>query len=313
MIVTSFRNSLVLILIIFSNYTLADNKEENFDIPAEFVKKFTTAEDFREQRKFDLSYSIYKELKKELPKNFLISYSYGRLLAQMKRFNASFEELQVALTLGEEKEHLPEPSIHNTMGWVSLMSDNYDQALEQFTIAKEDYVYTKLSERTKMKLHNNTGYTLMLLDRYDESLKEFELASNLGSYKAKLNIEKVQSLINTQENQNPDLPGVFAVVVGSAKYETRINNIIKTASKVYAKELEEFDTYLAKTGRYFITIGSNYSYTKARQIKNKINEQGIIDVFVSSTTSWSPYKFSNEITKKTTESLTSPSLSKPND
>lgn len=286
------------VLLLLTQRAFAASDMVQLDIPAEAAAPFAEAEKYRDAEKFISSYSIYTELKQKYPGSFSIVYGYGRLLAQMKRFVESAEVLNSALKLGKSNAPLPDPSIYNTIGWVATMNGNFDLALEYFKKTSEDQkIYSRLSDETRMKLHNNTGYALMLLDRYEESMKEFRKAEQLGSEKAKANIEKVTSLIETQKKQNENIPGVFAVVVLSTRSTMDINKVVQTISSRLHGILPEQDlktnVYLAKTGLYFIALGGNYSYAKAQRIHGAVKNI-IADAFVSSTTSWTPYSIGIE-------------------
>jgi tetratricopeptide (TPR) repeat protein len=261
------------------------------DIPAEAAAQFAEAEAHRSQGKFNLSYPIYSELRKKYPNSFSAAYARSSLLAQMKLYRLSAEALQEALHIGLSKPQLPDPSIYNTMGWVAIMNGEFDQALEYFNKAKQPELYRRLSGATKMKLHNNTGYALMLLDRYEESLLEFAQAEKLGSDKAAENIEKVKSLIETQKKQDPNIPGVFAVVLLSTRHKERIDASVLSMSgrlSTVPEQDRKINVYLAKNGMYFIVLGGNCSYAKAQAMLAQVRKT-VADAFVSSTTSWEPY------------------------
>jgi tetratricopeptide (TPR) repeat protein len=283
---------------IITGTALAASSAVLLDVPAEAKARYVEAEALRAKEQFALSYPIYAELLQKHPSSFTVNYGYGLLLAQMKRFPESAETLKTALNLGKAKERMPDPSIWNTLGWVSIMSGNLDQALECFKTAKENpETYASLSDETKMKLHNNAGYALMLMDRYEEAKKEFYKAEQLGSEKAKLNIEKIDSLIETQKKQDPDIPGVFAVVVFSIRNKDGIDKAVLTqferlhtaVPELDLKSAEEINVYLAKNGIYLLALGSNYSYAKAQVMLGNIKKT-VPDAFVSSTTNWEPFR-----------------------
>jgi tetratricopeptide (TPR) repeat protein len=268
------------------------------DVPAEAKAKYDEAEALRAKDKLNASYPIYAELLQKYSSSFSVNYGYGLLLAQMKRFPESGEALKIALNIGTAKEQILDPSIWNSIGWVAIMNGNFDQAIEYFKTAKNDpKTYASLREETKMKLHNNAGYALMLMDRYEEANEEFHKAELLGSEKAKENIEKIHSLIETQKKQDPDIPGVFTVVVLSVKNKDWLDKSIQSItgrirSSAYGQELKDtdaIDVYLAKNGMYLLALGGNYSYAKAQRILEKVKKTAP-DAFVSSTTNWEPYR-----------------------
>ena len=259
------------------------------DIPAEAQSKYDKAEALRAQGQFNASFPIYEELLEKYSDNFSVNYGYGLLLAQMKRFPEAANALKTALNIGKTQEQMPDPSIWNSIGWVSLMNGDLDQAIEYFTTAKQDSnIYSSLSDETRMKLHNNSGYALMLMDRYEESKEDFKKAEELGSEKAKQNIEKVDSLIETQKKQNPDIPGVFAVVVLSIRDKERTQEAAdRLRTELGLQKTETIDVYLAKNGMYLLAVKSNCSYAKAQATLKKVREK-VPDAFVSSTTNWEP-------------------------
>jgi len=281
-------------LLLTAGLSCAASSPANLDIPIEAQAKYEEAEALRDKDQYNLSYPIYADLLQKYPSSFSINYGYGLLLAQMKRFQDSAEALKTALNIGKSKEQMPDPSIWNSIGWVALMNGNLDQAVEYFNVPKNNpAIYSKLNDETRMKLHNNAGYALMLMDRYEQAKEDFKKAEQLGSDKAKLNIEKIDSLIETQQRQDPNIPGVFTVVVFSVKNKDWLDRAIQTISgRLVSKELAELagiDVYLAKNGLYMLTLGGSYSYVKAQGILEKI-KKSVPDAFVSSTTNWEAYR-----------------------
>ena len=272
------------------------------DIPPEAEAQLAIAESYKNRDLLEQSQREYIELLKKYPNSFSIGYDYGRLLAQMKEYQASAEALGVALKLGSSSGQLLAPSLYNTIGYVHIMLGDFDQALEYFKMATAPEIYKRLSESSKMKLHNNTGYALMLADRYEESLDEFAKARTLGSRKAVENIEKVKSLIETQEKQNPDLPGIFAVVIHSTRNKEQLDALThrlleelqSTVSKEKQQELDRPVVYIAQNGMYFIALASNSSYAKAQELLSVVRKV-IADAFVSSTTNWVPYQIAGKL------------------
>ena len=281
---------------------VAAQEAVQIDVPAEAAAQFAAAEAWKDQNQLEQSQQVYSELRTKYPNSFTIAYNDGRLLAQMKEYQKSAEVLAAALKTGEGRGQIPDPSIYNTIGYIYIMLGDFDQAIECFNKAAAPKIYERLSATTKMKLHNNTGIAMMLADRYEEALREFEQAKQLGSRKAVENIEKVKSLAETQEKQNPDLPGIFAVVIHSTKSKEQLNDITQAlmekiqpaVSKKQQEDLGKPVVYLAKSGMYFITLASNSSYAKAQEllatVRNVIN-----DAFVSSTTNWEPYQIAGEL------------------
>lgn len=279
---------IILLLISFhAGVVVADNIDT--DIPPEYKERYALVEKL-DKSENDKAYEEYIFLREKLPNSFSVAYGFGRLLARMKRYQKSDELLKEALNLGTNNRKILNLSIYNTLGWVSIMNANYDQALEYFDEALKENVYKNVSVNTRMKTHNNKGYTLMLLDRYEESLVEFRKASGLGSEKAKYNIERVNSMIETQKKQDQDIIGVFAPVIFSLKNKESIAPVIEFLSKQYGIVQDKLKIYVSKTKIYIITYGSNYSYVEALRIKEDMEKKGISDAYVYSTTSWEPYK-----------------------
>ncbi|CAK8722648.1 hypothetical protein GCAAIG_12315 [Candidatus Electronema halotolerans] len=290
-----------LLFIILLMQTVAAQEAVQIDVPAEAAAQFAAAEAYKDQNQFEQSQQIYSGLRTKYPNSFTIAYNYGRLLAQMKEYQKSAEVLAAALKTGEGRGQIPDPSIYNTIGYVHIMLGDFDQAIECFKTAAAPKIYDLLADATQMKLRNNTGYALMLADRYEESLQEFTQAKQLGSRKAVDNIEKVKSLIETQEKQSPDIPGIFAVVIHSTKSKEQLNDItqalmekIQPAASKNQQDLGKPVVYLAKSGMYFITLASNSSYAKAQELLTTVRKV-VNDAFVSSTTNWEPYQIAGEL------------------
>ena len=271
------------------------------DVPAEAASQHAVAESYKTSNLLEQSQQEYSELLKHYPNSFSITYDYGRLLAQMKEYQESAKILKAALQLGTKQGQLLDPSLYNTIGYVHLRMGEFDQALEYFKMAAAPEIYKRLSESTKMKLHNNTGFVLMLVDRYEEALREFAKARDLGSQTAVKNIDKVNSLIETQEKQNPDLPGIFAVVIHSTKSTKQLDTLARTLTKKIQEEVpkekqQELNNpvvYIMNNDMYIITLASNSSYAKARTLLAVVKKV-IPDAFISSTTNWELYQIAGE-------------------
>ena len=271
------------------------------DVPAEAASQHAVAESYKTSNLLEQSRQEYSELLKHYPNSFSITYDYGRLLAQMKEYQESAKILKAALQLGTKQGQLLDPSLYNTIGYVHLRMGEFDQALEYFKMAAAPEIYKRLSESTKMKLHNNTGFVLMLVDRYEEALREFAKARDLGSQTAVKNIDKVNSLIETQEKQNPDLPGIFAVVIHSTKSTKQLDTLARTLTKKIQEEVpkekqQELNNpvvYIMNNDMYVITLASNSSYAKARTLLAVVKKV-IPDAFISSTTNWELYQIAGE-------------------
>ncbi|MCI5139296.1 MAG: hypothetical protein D3922_13005 [Candidatus Electrothrix sp. AR1] len=277
-------------------------------MPSEAEDQLAVAESYKNRDLLEQSQQEYTELLKKYPNSFSIGYDYGRLLAQMEEYQESAKILGAALKLGSSSGQLLDPSLYNTMGYVHIMQGDFDQALEYFKMATAPEIYKRLSESSRTKLHNNTGYALMLADRYEESLDEFAKARALGSRKAVENIEKVKSLIETQEKQSPDLPGIFAVVIHSTRNKEQLDALTRglleelqgTASKEKQQELNKPVVYVAQNGMYFIALASNSSYAKAQGLLSVVRKV-ITDAFVSSTTNWEPYQIAGKLVPMPTQ------------
>ncbi|WPD23866.1 MAG: hypothetical protein SD837_04725 [Candidatus Electrothrix scaldis] len=269
------------------------------DVPAEAAAQLAVAETYKNRNLLEQSQQEYSELLKKYPNSFSIGYDYGRLLAQMKEYQESAKILGATLKNGSSSGQLLDPSLYNTIGYVHLQMGEFDQALEYFKMATAPEIYRRLNEESRMKLHNNKGIALMSADRYEEALDEFAKARELGSQIAVKNIDKVNSRIETQEKQNPDLPGIFAVVIHSTKSikqldtlaSTLTEKIQKTAPKEKQQELNNPVIYVMNNGMYVITLASNSSYAKARALLTVVKKV-IPDAFVSSTTNWELYHIS---------------------
>lgn len=270
-----------------SDYKLAEQvKNYDNDVSKELLPDYKLAEQARNNNNFGESFRIYTNLSKSQPDSFSISYGYGRLLAQMKLYADSEKVLNQAIS----SKKIFDPSIYNTFGWVLLMNNKYEFALEQFQKALDKSIYDGLEQDIRMKLHNNAGITYMLLDRYEEAKKQFILAEQLGSIKAKENIEKVESLILVKKQADSNIPGVFSVVVGSTKSKDKLDEVRVTKAAKIGISKTDLAVFISETGKYFIVFGSGYNYQKALDIKDNMIKKGINDAFVSSTTNWQSYK-----------------------
>lgn len=268
--------------------TTAFSSQTPSDIPTNLISEYASAEQSRNNGRLEESLKIYRSLWDAAPNSFSIAYGYGQLIAMLKLYTESEDILSKALIIGKNTPANLDPSIYNTYGWVLLMNNKYEAALEVFQTALVAPTYEKLESSTRMKLHNNTGYTFMLLDRYEDSLVQFKLAKQLGSTKAEQNIEKVNSLILTKTENDPNLPGVFTVVVGSARYQDRIESVLAEKSKQIGVETSTLEVYSGEANRFFIVNGRNLSYQRALETKQQMVAKGVQDAFVSSTTNWTP-------------------------
>lgn len=240
---------------------------------------------------------IYEEILRKDPNNIKIKYKLALLYVKMKDYKKASNDLySILLQHGNTSE--VSSNIYNILGWTYLMQEDLDQALTTFKIASSPNNYKKLDNTNKMKVSNNTGYTLMLMDRYEEALVQFEQAVKLGSTKAKLNIQKINSIIEVQKNQDINIPGIFLVILKSVKEENKLVPIIEELATKLLVNINDFVIYKTTTNTFRISLGNNYSYNKAEEILKDVKEKGISDAFVTSSTQWNIYEKEDQVKTK---------------
>lgn len=240
---------------------------------------------------------IYEEILRKDPNNIKIKYKLALLYVKMKDYKKASNDLySILLQYGNTSE--VSSNIYNILGWTYLMQEDLDQALTTFKIASSPNNYKKLDNTNKMKVSNNTGYTLMLMDRYEEALVQFEQAVKLGSTKAKLNIQKINSIIEVQKNQDINIPGIFLVILKSVKEENKLVPIIEELATKLLVNINDFVIYKTTTNTFRISLGNNYSYNKAEEILKDVKEKGISDAFVTSSTQWNIYEKEDQVKTK---------------
>ena len=244
------------------------------------------AESLRQDKSYDAADEKYVLGLSIDPHNPELLYGYSRLLAQTNQLQKASEYIQKVINVSDSS-HTAFPNILNMAGWVHLMLGNVDKSIAFFSESKSPGIYEKLDQSTKMKLHNNSGYAFMISGRYEESLTEFVAAKGLGSKKAALNIEKVRSLIETEKLGNPDISGIFAVVIASSKYEENVSKLIEKANMKFPENQKTLRIFKAGDELFFVTIDSSLSYAKATEVRDFAVSRGVTDAFISSTTTWS--------------------------
>ncbi|MDM8540401.1 tetratricopeptide repeat protein [Desulfococcaceae bacterium HSG9] len=275
-----FLNSLF-----FSSSVFADRFN---DVPKKFKDKFSNAEKLRIDGEYKEALPIFTHLIVDAPKSVSILYSYGILLAEMKRYDESSKFLDKALEISAHGEN--DLQFLNTRGWVSIMLGEYEKALEYFDKAMSDSKYNDISDLLKMKLHNNAGVAYWQSDRYDEAAKQFRLAKSSGSQLADKNLRMVESVLETINSKDINIPGVFAPVVGSSKYDFHIERQKKRITIKLGIDQSILKVFISSNGRYLITQGNGgLSYPKARMIVLSAKKKGISDAFVSSTLNWTQF------------------------
>lgn len=94
-------------------------------------------------------------------KAFLTRYNLGVACSSASQHIAAIEQFKIAKRLMDE-QNVKDGAIHNSMGWAYLQCGDYQNALDQFRLAREPALYAKLSEITKRQVDNN----LALVESY---------------------------------------------------------------------------------------------------------------------------------------------------
>lgn len=255
------------------------------DVPLEQKAALAEAIKLRNGNDQDGALAKFKLLRTTVPNSFTINFEYGRLLAQMKRYHEASEVLDMAIKLMDrvDTKYL---TIYNTKGFVLLMLNDFERALDFFLMEINSSQFGIKSDSLRMKVHNNAGLACLQLDRYVEAQKHFLIAKELGSKLAEKNIEIISSILETARASNEDLPGIFTTAVGSVKNSSQATvrmNELALKLKVPSSNLLLFKQ---SNGIYQITLGSNYSYRKAERLVKEARAKGVEDAFVASTTDW---------------------------
>ena len=87
-------------------------------------------------------------------KAFLARYTLGVACSSADQHVAAIEQFKIAKRLMDE-QNVKDGTIHNSLGWAYLQSGNYVNAVQQFRMAREPALYSKLTEMTRRQVDNN--------------------------------------------------------------------------------------------------------------------------------------------------------------
>ena len=87
-------------------------------------------------------------------KAFLARYTLGVACSSADQHEAAIEQFKIAKRLMDE-QNIRDGTIHNSLGWAYLQSGDYANAIQQFRMAREPALYSRLSEMTRRQLDNN--------------------------------------------------------------------------------------------------------------------------------------------------------------
>ena len=87
-------------------------------------------------------------------KAFLARYTLGVACSSADQHVAAIEQFKIAKRLMDE-QNVKDGTIHNSLGWAYLQSGDYQNAVQQFRLAREPALYSKLSEMTRRQVDNN--------------------------------------------------------------------------------------------------------------------------------------------------------------
>jgi tetratricopeptide (TPR) repeat protein len=259
---------------------------QSVDVPPELRAPLAEAMKLRSEGDQNGSSAAFKRLLAVAPNSFTINYEYGRLLAQMKRYRDASEALDSAIRLIDGRD-TSDLAVYNTKGFVLLMLNQSDQALDFFRMELGAPKFSSLPAAARMKVHNNAGLAYLQLDRYVEAQQQFEIARALGSSLAMKNLEIIDSIVQTLKASSEDVPGIFAPVVGSAKRDTEIEVRIAAVAAKLGVPSTSLRLFKQGNGIYQIAQGANLSYRKAERLAKEARAKGIEDAFVASTAEWS--------------------------
>jgi tetratricopeptide (TPR) repeat protein len=266
-------------------------------VPPSVCAAFRTAVELREQGKFGDSLARFEVLRREHPGSFPIQYAYGRLLAQMRLYPEAIVQLEATAKLGPATPGF-DPGIYNTLGFALLMDTQYEKALEWFGALEKSEHFSGQPKELRTKLYNNSGVAYLQLDRYREAQEQFEKAKELGSQVARNNLVKIASILETLASGDVDVPGVFAVIVASARNEAAAAQQLSNVALKLGVAPSAFGVFLASNGRYLVARASYVSYPKAQLLAEESRKKGIRDAFIGSTTEWTDISARFETAKR---------------
>jgi Tfp pilus assembly protein PilF len=87
-------------------------------------------------------------------KSILARYNLGVACSSADQHIAAIEQFKIAKRLMDE-QNVKDGTLHNSLGWAYLQSGDYQNAVQQFRLAREPAVYAKLSELTRRMVDNN--------------------------------------------------------------------------------------------------------------------------------------------------------------
>lgn len=173
----------------------------------------------------------------------------------------------------------------NTRGFAAIKRGRWDEAVEDLRRQLAVSGFPAAPDAQRLKIYNNLGYALLQLERYPEALEAFETAAALGSRNALRNIEATQSILSVLNAGDPDLPGVFAVVVETSRSYTDISRVQGRLRESGFDEAGAFHIYQRPDGKLSLTLGANESWPKAEGRLEAVRA-AVPDAFVASTADW---------------------------
>ena len=218
-------------------------------------------------------------------RNFCVNYELGRHFTRSKKFDEARGFLTDAIKNASFEDH-SSFAVWNVVGFTYLQQKQFEKALENFEKQEGHSAFRLLSKKNRMKVYNNAGYTLIQLARYGEALDYLNHAAGLGSVLALKNIAIVESITETLEAEDKNIPGIFSAVVASSRTSSGVQPIIDTMASKLGAEADEFFVFRTSNGRYSISLGAYESYPRALERRTNAVSKGISDAYVASISEW---------------------------
>jgi tetratricopeptide (TPR) repeat protein len=149
------------------------------DVPPDFNKKIDEIKEYRLPYQNNTKYNPRKaidlanELLKTKPDYYRAYYNLGLAYSELNDYENASKNFDKAFEI-REKYKIPDVTIFNSAGWVSMKFGDYKKAEDLFKrgIALED----KNKESSNRSLYNNLGLLYFNTQRFDEAKKYLTVA-----------------------------------------------------------------------------------------------------------------------------------------
>lgn len=243
------------------------------DIPDGAKARFNESVQARIDKRFDDARAFLQTATADHPNSFCAVYEYAKLLIDEGRFAEADVRLADAIRLVDASSGAYGEIPWNALGYSYLRQGRFDDALAQFTTQKALPYFADLPAAQRMKVFNNAGFAYLQLEQYEFARESLQVAADLGSGLAVQNLAVLDSVVATLEAGDKNIPGVFGVVLYSARDPQAVARQADLLQTRLGAD-EDVAVFARTDGMMHIVAGSYSSYPRAREILNRAQTTG---------------------------------------